>query len=214
MLDKIPDSLEPKVQELLAQKVPGKIHFSSSPDRGLENLLYCLPWVQERVPDVKIHVDVYYGMHNLEISQPDLARKLKDLIKTAGGEGVVNFKGRIGQADLAQAWKQAYLWFYPTWFAETYCITSNEAMLSATPILCSDEAALNTTVGQWGIRVGGFNNWGYYSKEAREKFISEAVKLFNDKNHWLWWARRSFLGGLQGLDWETRYKKYWKPLVP
>lgn len=595
MTDRIPAELETKVQSLLSQKVPGKIHWSSSPDRGIENLAYLLPWIQERVPDVKIHVDVYYGLGNLRIAQPDLAKRLDELMKTAG-EGTINFVGRVGQKELAEHWKKAWLFLYPTWFAETYCcssstlvemadgsfkpipkvevgdfvrthagrsavtqimsrpysgkmlsfgvshlydnlevtpehpvfvlrrrdgvctkecehlttdfdpqwvpakemnvgdyvvypknvkqekpclfsellsesldeynrkypinriqdfavdedfleicgwycaegsndgssiisfslnsketdiannilgffskfgivgrihtsktsdsitcivhsaifrrffdtfghgaqnrhipnwikdlepryikyflrglyhgdgsstrnvmrfecssnrlvhdlfdvllkfdmitsvghtqkrkpygvgdkirrhtdeflpaysaitsraqntelvdflgygyderghddlltdsryvylqikeineheyndlvynlevdedhsylanwmivhncITANEAMLSATPILCSDEAALNTTVGQYGIRIPGYQGWGYYSREARIQFIDEAVKLFTNKDHWRWWARRSFLGSLQGLDWDTRYKKYWKPFL-
>ena len=209
MLDKIPVELEPKVQALLAQKVPGKLHYSSSVDRGLANLLTCLPWIQEKVPDTKLHVDVYYGLGNLRIAQPGLAKELEDLIKVAGGEGVVNFKGRVGQQELADAWKKASMWFMPEWFSETYCITSNEAMLSATPILCSNVAALETTVGQWGIRIHG----DPYSKESREKFINEAVKLLTNKDHFEWWARRAFLGSLQGIDWKTRYENHWKPLL-
>lgn len=209
MIEKIPHELEEKVQRLQKGKIPGKIHWSSSPDRGLNNLLYLLPWVQEKVPGVKLHVDVYYGFNNLEKANPNLAKELTGLIKTAG-DGVVNFRDRVGQKELADNWKKASLWFYPTEFTETFCLTSTEAMLSATPILCSNVAALETTVGQWGIRVGG----NPYSKESREKFLAEAIKLFNDRPHWEWWSRRSFLGSLQGIDWPTRYQNYWKPLLP
>lgn len=110
---------------LVMGKIPGKIHYSSSPDRGLENLLYLLPWIQEKVQGIKLHVDVYYGFENISKMNPELAKKLEALVKTAGGEGVVNFKGRVGQEVLAEAWKKASLWFYPAWFSETYCCDAN-----------------------------------------------------------------------------------------
>jgi len=145
----IPNGVDTKIYEYAPdQKVYGKLHYSSSPDRGLDNLLLCMPYIKDHVPE--LHLDVYYGFFNwksavekrnnphemkqLELMQESL-EKCKDF---------VSFKDRVNQKELAEAWKKAYLWAYPTRFTETYCITANEAMLTGTPIICSDVAALNT----------------------------------------------------------------------
>jgi glycosyltransferase involved in cell wall biosynthesis len=111
--------------EKLAAAEWGRLHYSSSPDRGLDNILYLLPYIIERCPDVKLHV--YYGWLNwesaarsrgndAEIAQIDeMKRQIQEL-----GDHVV-FHGRVNQAELAQEWKKAWLWLYPTNFTETFC---------------------------------------------------------------------------------------------
>ncbi len=188
------------------EKVKGKLHYSSSPDRGLDNILYLLPWIQEKV-DYKIHIDVYYGFNNLEQANPTLAKRLHELIKVSG-EDSVHFKGRVSQIELAQAWKKAYVWFYPTAFWETYCITAKEAQLSSTPIVCSNEGALQTTVGNAGIRVDGHP----YSRESRVRYVNEMVKILTDEEYWMHWSLQS-LKGSENCSWRHVYNEYWGKLL-
>jgi GT2 family glycosyltransferase/intein/homing endonuclease len=84
------------------------------------------------------------------------------------------------------------------------CITAKEAQLSATPMLTSNEGALQTTVGEYGIRVEGHP----YNREARQKFVDEAVKLFKDKDYWLKWSMKSYEGS-KGIGWQDRWNDYW-----
>lgn len=106
-------------------KIYGKMHYSSSPDRGLDNLMYCLPFIKDHVPE--LHLDVYYGFHNWESAvksrnNPHEMAKLEALQKQIEEcKDFVNFKGRVNQKELAQAWSKAYIWGYPTRFTETYC---------------------------------------------------------------------------------------------
>lgn len=149
MIKEIPSELLSKFEYLISQKVEGKLHYSSSPDRALQNLLYLLPFIQDKVPNMKLHIDVYYGMENLAISNPELANSLKALIKTAGDD-VVNFKGRVGQKELAESWKKAYLWLYPTWFSETYCwknasITTENGLVEIENININDKVVTHTS---------------------------------------------------------------------
>jgi glycosyltransferase involved in cell wall biosynthesis len=48
-------------------------------------------------------------------------------------------------------YKKSDIWFYPTDFEETYCITALEAQLSECICVCSDLAGLKDTVGDRGV---------------------------------------------------------------
>lgn len=174
-------SLEKKINEVEW----GRLHWSSSPDRGLDNVIYLLPWIIDRCPNIKLHV--FYGFYNwisavnkrnnkqeME-SIENLKKQIEDL------KEYVVFHDRVNQVNLSKEWRKAWAWFYPTNFTESSCITAREAQLSFTPTICSNVAALQTTVGDFGYRV--FSN--PYSKEAREEFLSKIVELYHNKDIWV-----------------------------
>lgn len=203
-----PQINEEKWESLVSQKEFGRLHYSSSPDRGLDNILYLLPWVKEKIPEVHLHV--WYGFHNWESAvksrnNQNEMKQLEGLQKQIeDAKDYVTFHGRINQVQLAKEWKKSYLWFYPSQFTESFCLTAKEAQLSATPILCSNVAALETTVGDWGIRVNGHP----YSKESREEFLRILLEILSDRALWEWWSRRSFMGA-EGISWQNRWDSYW-----
>lgn len=188
-------------------KVYGKMHYSSSPDRGLDNLLYMLPFIKEQIPE--IHLDIYYGFFNWKSSvqsrgDRDQLRQLESMEKQLEMcKDFVNFKGRVNLPQLHNAWNKAYVWGFPTHFTETFCITAKEAQYSGTPIVCSDIAALKTTVGDFGMQIPF-----PYSYEGRKTFIDEVVKLHKDRAYWEERSRQS-LSGANNMDWTTVVDKYW-----
>jgi len=84
------------------------------------------------------------------------------------------------------------------------CITAKEAQLSATPIVCSNIAALQTTVGEYGHII----HQHPYSYEGRLECIEQIVKLHKDKDYWLEMSQRS-LRGAKNISWDDRWKDYW-----
>lgn len=200
-------------EEKLEKVEWGRLHYSSSLDRGLDNIIYILPWVLDKCPDIKLHV--FYGLNTWiaaakSRNNPDELKKIDIMLAEIEKlKDVITFHGRIGQKELADEWKKAWCWFQPTAFSETYCITAKEAQASFTPIICSNEAALQTTVGQFGIRIGGYA----YSKESRENYVKELIKMYENKDHWEWWAKRAHLG-IAGFSWEEVYQNYWRKLLP
>lgn len=197
---------------IIENKVYGKMHYSSSPDRGLDNIIYCLPWIRDSIPE--IHLDVYYGFHNWKSAaqkrnDPNELRKIaaleQDLEKVKDS---VHFKGRVNQPELAKAWEKAYVWGYPSLFTETYCITAKEASLSRTPIVCSNIAALQTTVGPFGYIIQ--NN--PYSADGRKEFINEVIRLHQDSDYWLERSEQSYLG-IKDISWSDVYQNHWKSWI-
>lgn len=139
---------------------PHRAIYSSSPDRGLVTAVRAWPEVRMRVPDAELHC--YYGFDNWErslelggengipwCSRAALA-ELKELIATT--EGVV-MHGRVNGNQLAEAMLGAGVWFYPTWFSETSCITAMEAQAAGLVCVCPPIAALAETVPSGGSRL-------------------------------------------------------------
>jgi len=106
------------------------------------------------------------------------------------------------------AWSKAYVWGYPSLFTETFCITAKEAQLSGTPIVCSNIAALQTTVGAHGTIL----SHDPYSREGRVQFIEEVIKLHKDKDYWMQ-RRAAALEGAYRLDWQSRWEDYWSKYI-
>jgi glycosyltransferase involved in cell wall biosynthesis len=192
----------------LDAKVPGKMHFSSSPDRGLDNLVYCLPFIRDNVPE--IHLDVYYGFYNWKAAaqsrqNPEEMSRImaleRDIEKV---KDCVHFMDRVNQPTLAERWHQAYLWAYPTLFTETYCITAKEAQLSGTPIICSNVGALTTTVGEYGKIIPEHP----YTREGRVAMVEEIVKLHRDKDYYRKRSEQAY-AGVARIDWQSCWEDYW-----
>jgi glycosyltransferase involved in cell wall biosynthesis len=127
--------------------------WSSSPPRGLDNMLYNFQLIRQRVPDVELRV--YYGFDCWEAfarargATAELAeiQRYKDLLPPLGGSrDGVHYHGRVGQQELAQAFMRAKVWPYLSGFPETSCISAMEAQAAGCLPVCSNAAALPETV--------------------------------------------------------------------
>lgn len=161
------------------ERNPNQIFYSSSPDRGLDTLLYCSDFIKQFVPDLKIVVA--YGFNNWEKAvrvrnNPSEVASMENL-KKALAKPYVEYVGRVDQNRLAEIQLQSSGWFYPTRFHETFCITSAEAGWSGNPIITSKHAGIITTVKDGGVLLDG----DAYSQEYREKFVAECIYMLNDQ---------------------------------
>jgi glycosyltransferase involved in cell wall biosynthesis len=138
------------------ERNPHRAVYSSSPDRGLQTAIEIWPRVRQRVPDAELHV--YYGFENWEPFADDAQKltiaHLKKMLKDHEQYGVV-YHGRTPQDKLAEEFLKSGVWCYPTWFAETSCITAMEAQAAGLRMITNPIAALNETVGERGTLVAG-----------------------------------------------------------
>jgi GT2 family glycosyltransferase len=185
----------------------GRLHWSSSPDRGLDNVLYLLPWILEKCPEVKLHV--FYGFYNWLSAvksrnnkwEMENIEKLQKQIEDMK-EHVI-FHDRVNQVQLSKEWRKAWMLFYPSSFTETSMLTAREAQLSFTPIVCSNVAALQTTVGYFGHRVMSHP----YSREAREEYLVKVIEMYQNKDKWIEASLKSNLAVKNG---DYKWDRIWK----
>ncbi|MBS1913519.1 MAG: glycosyltransferase [Bacteroidetes bacterium] len=164
------NGIDPERFERHVERRTNRFIYSSSPDRGLDTLLGIFPLIRELLPDAELHV--FYGFDNwdkaIEMSQDAGARALRDLIHRRMSQPGVFYHGRVGQEQLAEEYLRSDVWFYPTSFTETYCITALEAQMAGTLCVCTDLAGLSSTIADRGILLGG---------DARSaEFVAEAVR--------------------------------------
>ena len=192
-LDKIKitaNGVDPARYNEKVKKKPSQLFYSSSPDRGLDALLFCAEHIKKNVPDLSVVVS--YGFSNFEklVHQTNDLRGIKyvESLKKALDKPYIKYLGRIDQQALAKVQLESSGWFYPTNFDETFCITAVEAGFARVPILSSKKAGLISTIKDGGILLEGDS----HSKEYLSRFIHEAVNLLTDQRYHDEWAERAY----------------------
>lgn len=169
--------------------------YSSSPDRGLENLLYMFPFIQEKVPEAELYI--YYGFNNI-LKIPDKKEWAENLLeKIEKIEGVFNV-GRVDKKKLAKGFLESSVLLYPCSFEETFCVTVVEAMATKCAILSSNYWGLKDTVKDAGILLDIDYATDTLTEEYKKKFVKEAVRLLKDDDYLAEYQKKGF----------KRYKKF------
>lgn len=126
--------------------------YSSSPDRGLWQLLQMWPTILEEYPKAKLYVG--YGVEKyiseLRWAHNRLGQMCIEIEEGMKLPGVVDI-GKIGQKQLAQLQMKATAWLYPAdtiQATETGCITAIENMAAGNPCIMSDADCLKDEFGK------------------------------------------------------------------
>jgi len=122
--------------------------YSSSPDRGLYQLLQIMPRIRKEIPDFELVVA--YGFFNWE----SMARKRGDQeslkfiseIKELMNQPGVKYADRVSKKQLAEYEKESKVWLYPTWFSETFCCLPGTQINSVNGDLSIESINLGTKV--------------------------------------------------------------------
>lgn len=194
------------------EREPYRLVYSSSPDRGLDTLLYLFDFMKAEIPELELHI--YYGFDNWQASvrqKGDAAQKKKmEEIKAAMNKSGVVYHGRIGQKELAKEFLRASLWAYPSDFEESFGITALEVQRAGVPVVASNYAGLRTTVGDSGILIGSGNKGESYTKEYREEFVAKCLEVLQDNTVWKYWSEKGF-ANTEKYSWDN-VAKQWKEL--
>ncbi|CAB4805349.1 MAG: glycosyltransferase [Actinobacteria bacterium] len=145
-------------------KVPNRFIYTSAPNRGLDVLIDCFHEVRRAVPDAELYV--YRGREGFT----------DELLATMESCAYVHFRGATDNRVLAREFLKSDIWFYPTSWPETYCISALEAQMAGCACVASDLAALHTTVGDRGVLVPGAPD----TDDFKARAIAEVVNLLND----------------------------------
>lgn len=191
--------------------------YSSSADRGLDQLLELWPYIRRQVADAELHI--FYGWNvfdRVARINPQLGgykAKVLGLIDAAGGEdGGVFQRGRVGQDELHDAMCEARVWAYPTDFMETSCITAMEARAAGLACVATDLAALAETVGKHGIlfhvdEILEGPGKPKLTDAQKEAFAKTVVKMLTNEAAWTD-AHRTARDGVDGLSWDRRVEEW------
>jgi glycosyltransferase involved in cell wall biosynthesis len=194
----------------------GNFVYSSSWDRGLDNVITILDEVRKKTK-LNITLDVMYGNDNLlKVARQYGYKWLEDfnnqILKEIESRSWIKVHGRVDQNTLSNNFSNAFVWLYPTYFQETCCITALEAMAAGLPLIHNGFAGLErfNNVGiyipcQMGSRlINGFNKF--------DPFIDMTVELLSNPDLWKRLSIKS-LSEVQKYTWQNIVKEQWIPLI-
>lgn len=135
-------------------RIKNRLIYTSSYDRGLEELLDVFPSIKKEVPDATLHI--FYGWNTydkmVEIGMRDAS--FKDMMtKKMAQEGVFEH-GRIGQKELVDELSRSDVFAYPCKYEEISCISVLRAQACGAVPVTTDYAALNES-NKYGIKSSG-----------------------------------------------------------
>lgn len=188
--------------------------YSSSPDRGLLQLLEIMPDIRKAVFDFELIV--CYGFYNWESAaklrnnhvELKLIERIKELMQQPG----VIYKGRVSKIELAGYQKESKVWLYPTWFTETQCISAIENRASKNAIVTTALGGLLDTVGEYGILLppDGLSRDEALPKSYKDKFLEESIRLLTDEEYRLSWVNKTTPKSLEKYQWSEIAKEFLK----
>lgn len=158
------------------ERNPCRAIYSSSPDRGLALALHCWPRIVEQVPEAELHV--FYGFDNWEkaaASDPEEAQRLAEVRALLAAAPQVYYHGRQNPERLAVEFQRSGVWYYPTWFSETSCITAMQAQAAGCWPVTTALAALRETVKMGSMLDIEADGIEYGSQEHQDWIVERTV---------------------------------------
>jgi len=151
------------------KKIPYRFIYASGAVRGLEHLLELIPRVHSQFPETTLHIFSNLDSYNEKGNN----QQLKDMIDALP---YVTLRGRVSQDEIAYEYSISDVWFYPTDFRETYCITALEAQAAGCLCVCTGLSSLPEIVGDRGIVVGEHIN----DEGVKDEMVRELLETLRD----------------------------------
>jgi glycosyltransferase involved in cell wall biosynthesis len=158
-----------------AEKIKGKLIYSSRPERGLRVLLESVwPRLKKLRPDLTLHLCGYVvdDVH-LDPSLKDLYARLA--ILTEQDRSIVNL-GALTKERYYRHLAEAEMLIYPSTFPEVSCLAVLEAQALGTAVLTSDSFALSESVVIPEFKIPGRP----LSDAYQDRFVERALRLLDD----------------------------------
>jgi tetratricopeptide (TPR) repeat protein len=139
-------------------KIPYKFIYSSFPNRGLLPLLQMWPRIIERKPQASLWI--YCDIDGKWVNEvaPEQMAEIRRLLECYQGGNIpmnIFYNGWVSKRVLMESWMTSDIWFYPTTFLETFCLTALECAKSRVLAITMDFGSLKNTVGDRGILLRG-----------------------------------------------------------
>ena len=175
-----------------SEKKKNRFVFTSCPERGYARVLELWPEIEKIVPDAELKLATYVVFPRNE----DEEKQMKYIQESAN----IEFLGCLKPTELYELIGSAEYWLYPTNFHETFCITALEMLHSKVICLYYPVAALQNTVGEYGVVVSrgselesitSISNDNMKKEALKEKGI-EYARTFDWPNVYTYWSELIF----------------------
>lgn len=173
---------------IIPVKKDNTVMYTSTPERGLINMLDIWPRILEGAPDAKLIVTSGFQLYGWD---DERCKKYSESIYK-GIRQLPNceYVGPVPRDELVRLQRKAALWAYPTSYDEMCCISALEAAAAYTPIVASNRAALKERVihGKTGYLIDGNPSSPEYISDFSEcciqilTFCNKCVTMGSESN--------------------------------
>ena len=155
--------------------------WTSNPERGLPIAAKIFQEIRERWPDMELHI---YGRSSVYGWGPgDAGDETPYLPRPEHMENVFLHEP-LNKVGLAKVLREAWAWYYPAWWAETYGIAALEAQAAGTPVISVPLAGLNETVKGGILQYDFLNAISQLRNKSKWEKVSKAGKEFAFAQDW------------------------------
>ena len=183
-----------KKSEYISARDPMLMVNTSSPERSLSALLDCYQEIKKVVPRAKLQWA--YGWTVFDIAHATNAKLMawKDEMRKRMEELGVEELGRISHGQVAELYKKANIFAYPSEFAEIDCISLSKAMAAGAVPITTDFSAMGEKKDHGGVFIHSKktkSDWAQpyqidfamQDQRMKEQFINAAIyNLENPKS--------------------------------
>lgn len=148
------------------KKQKNKFIWTSHGYRGIENLIDHFHEIKRRIPDAELYI------------YRDRTAFSDDIYDEMLKYDYIHYGGKLTNDELIKEFQSSDIWYYPTHFEETYCISALEAQMSKCVCVTTDLAALSETVGNRGILIKDTINTIKYKNNA----VDQIINILNNEN--------------------------------
>jgi tetratricopeptide (TPR) repeat protein len=161
----------------VSEKIPYKFIYSSFANRGLLYLLQMWRRIRERFPTATLHIHCDVENQWLNAIETSHMQAIKTMLIDLKNDGIF-YRGWTNKSELYATWKTADVWFYPTTFLETFCLTALECALSKTLAVTFPIGSLLETVGDRGVLI----NQNLTLQEGQDETLRQLFWILDDEN--------------------------------
>lgn len=209
------------------KKVPGRVIWASSPDRGLHRLLEAWPAIKNRVPEA--HLRCFYNFQKADFDELEQTGPLVslDLLEIAqrkryiehamarigGARWGVEHIGSVSRERVRLEFEQAIVLAYPCEtirYTEGFSVTTLEACASGTLPIITNTDALGAIYGEAAHVLGSIKDLadsvvrGLTDEAWRNEYVQKSVTLAHEHS---WEKLSAKLEGLLTASTRTDKKK-------
>lgn len=203
----IPNGIDSKLFALDdVQRDTNLVINTSSADRSLRALIELWPEVKKQVPEARCQWA--YGWSTFDYvhsDNPEVLKWKEQLIARASEVGV-ELLGKLSHGEIANLYKRASVFGYPTEFAEIDCISLTKAMAAGAIPVTTTFAALGEKAGHGGIFVPvdktnkdwcspGQYDFGISDTEIKQAWIDGVVEMLKnppERSNMRSWAQENY----------------------
>ncbi|MGQ9866353.1 MAG: glycosyltransferase [Pseudanabaenaceae cyanobacterium] len=186
--------------------------YTSTPFRGLAELLALWPAIHQQFPQARL--EVFSSLKVYRHSDAEDRAYFGELYDRCQRLPGVTYRGSIPQPELAPVLQKALILAYPNTFPETSCIAVLEALAAGCHVVTTALGALPETTGGWGTLIAPGPTYGDQFVAAVGQILREQEALQPHRDRQSAQIKADHTWQRRAAQWEAWLQEVCAPAAP